>query len=123
MTTAGASIRENGKTFDRSTEKGRANEQALDGIAEAALTAAQHAFGLAKVARMDQLPEKERLNPERVVEDLRHGGKEAFYEADVAAIVERVSGLTQTGDVIVVFSNGGFDNIHARLLEALAAKA
>jgi len=78
---------------------------------------------LAKVARMDQLPEKERLNPERVVEDLRRAGKEAFYEPDVTSIVERLGGLARPGDVVVVFSNGGFDNIHARLLEALAAKA
>ena len=78
---------------------------------------------LARVARMDQLPEKDRLNPEKVVEDLRRAGKEAFYEADTAAIIHRVAGLAGQGDVIVVFSNGGFDNIHAKLLEALQAKA
>ncbi|MBJ7390821.1 MAG: hypothetical protein JHC85_04590, partial [Chthoniobacterales bacterium] len=49
-------------------------------------------------------------------------GKEAFYEADTAAIVSRAVGLAGRGDVIVVFSNGGFDNIHAKLLEALKAK-
>ena len=74
---------------------------------------------LAQVARMDQLPEKERLNPEKVVSDLRQAGKEAFYEPDTAAIISRVAGLAGQGDVIVVFSNGGFDNIHAKLLEAL----
>lgn len=77
---------------------------------------------LAQVARMDQLPEKDRLNPEKVVSDLRHAGKAAFYEADTAAIIHRVAGLAGKGDVIVVFSNGGFDNIHAKLLEALKAK-
>ena len=74
---------------------------------------------LAQVARMEQLPEKERLNPEKVVADLRGAGKEAFYEADTAAIVERVKGLARRGDVVVVFSNGGFDEIHGKLLEAL----
>ncbi len=74
---------------------------------------------LAQVARMDQLPEKDRLNPEKVVDDLRRAGKEAFYEPDTAAIIKRVAGLAGKGDVIVVFSNGGFDDIHAKLLEVL----
>ena len=77
---------------------------------------------LAQVARMDQLPPEERLNPEKVVSDLRHAGKAAFYEADTSAIIHRVAGLAGKGDVIVVFSNGGFDNIHAKLLEVLKAK-
>jgi UDP-N-acetylmuramate: L-alanyl-gamma-D-glutamyl-meso-diaminopimelate ligase len=77
---------------------------------------------LAQVARMEQLPESERLKPEKVVEDLRRAGKEAFYEDDTAAIVERVTGLAAAGDVIAVFSNGGFDNIHTKLLEVLGKR-
>jgi len=77
---------------------------------------------LAQVARMDQLPPDQRLDPEKVVSDLRRAGKEAFYEADTAAIVSRAVGLAGRGDVIVVFSNGGFDNIHSKLLEALEAE-
>ena len=78
---------------------------------------------LAQVARMDQLPPDQRLNPEKVVSDLKAAGKQAFYEPATAAIIDRVSGLAGKGDVIVVFSNGGFDNIHAKLLEALMAKS
>ena len=77
---------------------------------------------LAQVARMEQLPEHDRLNPEKVVDDLKRAGKEAFYEADTGAIVERVKGLAGRGDVVVVFSNGGFDDIHSKLLEALGKK-
>ena len=77
---------------------------------------------LAQVARMDQLPPDQRLNPEKVVSDLKAAGKQAFYELDTAAIINRVTDLAGKGDVIVVFSNGGFDNIHAKLLEALTAK-
>ena len=76
---------------------------------------------LAQVARMDQLPEKERLNPEKVVSDLQSAGKQAFYEPDTASIIDRVSGLAAKGDVIVVFSNGGFDNIHTKLLARLGS--
>ncbi len=78
---------------------------------------------LAKVARIEQLPENERLNPEKVAEDLRQAGKEARYEPEVAAIVERTVKLASSGDVIVVFSNGGFDNIHTKLLDALRTRA
>ena len=56
-------------------------------------------------------------------EHVKAAGKAAFYEPDTAAIIDRVSGLAGKGDVIVVFSNGGFDNIHAKLLEALMAKS
>lgn len=77
---------------------------------------------LARVARMDQLPENERLNPQKVVDDLRAAGKKAFYEAETAAIVERIGELAAAGDTVVVFSNGGFDNIHAKLLDRLGAK-
>jgi UDP-N-acetylmuramate: L-alanyl-gamma-D-glutamyl-meso-diaminopimelate ligase len=76
---------------------------------------------LAQVARMDQLPENERLNPEKVVSDLQHAGRPAFYEADTAAIIDRAAALAGKGDVIVVFSNGGFDNIHAKLLAKLGS--
>lgn len=77
---------------------------------------------LAKVARIEQLPEKERLDPEKVADDLRRAGKEARYEPEVSAIVESVTKMAVPGDVIVVFSNGGFENIHVRLLEALRAR-
>jgi len=74
---------------------------------------------LAKVARLEQIPEGERLHPEQVVADIAATGKPAFYEPDVEQIISRVKGLAKPGDVIAVFSNGGFDNIHARLLAAL----
>jgi UDP-N-acetylmuramate: L-alanyl-gamma-D-glutamyl-meso-diaminopimelate ligase len=77
---------------------------------------------LAKVARLDQLPPEDRLNPEQVVETIRQGGVPAFYEPSVDAIVQRLVPLTQPGDVIVVFSNGGFEGIHQKLLTELALK-
>jgi len=74
---------------------------------------------LAQVARLDQLPEDNRLKPEKVVTDIAASGKPAFYEAGVSEIIDRLRGLAHTGDVIVIFSNGGFDNIHKRLLSEL----
>ena len=85
----------------------------------------EHADGvvMARVAKLEQIPEAERLKPEQVVEDIRATGKPAFYEDGTAAIVERAVELAAPGDMIVVFSNGGFDGIHAKLLSALAAPA
>jgi UDP-N-acetylmuramate: L-alanyl-gamma-D-glutamyl-meso-diaminopimelate ligase len=74
---------------------------------------------IAAVARADQLAEDERLDTDLLMETLRSGGKPAYYEADVDAIVNRLKSEAEDGDVIVVFSNGGFGGIHGKLLNAL----
>jgi UDP-N-acetylmuramate: L-alanyl-gamma-D-glutamyl-meso-diaminopimelate ligase len=76
---------------------------------------------LARVARLDQLPPEDRLDPERVVQTIQAWGIPAFYEPRVEDILQRVKPLAKPGDVIVVFSNGGFEGIHHRLLTELAA--
>ena len=74
---------------------------------------------LSKVARLDQIPEQDRLNPSQVIADIAATGKPAFYEPNVDEIIGRIRPLARSGDVIVVFSNGGFDGIHNRLLKEL----
>ena len=74
---------------------------------------------IAQIARLEQLPETDRLDPERVVADIAATGKPAFYEPTADSIVKRLKPLVQAGDVVVVFSNGGFDGIHQKLLEGL----
>jgi UDP-N-acetylmuramate: L-alanyl-gamma-D-glutamyl-meso-diaminopimelate ligase len=76
---------------------------------------------LARVAKLEQLPLEDRLDPEQVVETIRASGTPAFYEPYVDDILHRMKPLAKPGDVIVVFSNGGFDGIHQRLLTELAA--
>lgn len=75
---------------------------------------------VSRVARLDQLPEAERLNPELVVEAIRASGRPAFYEPDVTHIIERLIPLLRTQDVVTIFSNGGFDGVHGKLLAELA---
>lgn len=59
------------------------------------------------------------LSPRRVRDSvLAHGG-EAYAPESTAAIVELVVDGARPGDRIVVMSNGGFDNIHQRLLDGL----
>lgn len=73
------------------------------------------------MARLEQIPEGERLNPEQVVEDIRKAGVEAHYEDGTDAVLECTAGLARPGDVVIIFSNGGFDGLHGRLLERLGA--
>jgi UDP-N-acetylmuramate: L-alanyl-gamma-D-glutamyl-meso-diaminopimelate ligase len=74
---------------------------------------------ISEVARLDQIPEKERLNPEALVSAISKDGPPAFYEKNADAIVKRIVSMLKPNDVVVVFSNGGFDGIHEKLLGAL----
>ncbi|MEM1059267.1 MAG: UDP-N-acetylmuramate:L-alanyl-gamma-D-glutamyl-meso-diaminopimelate ligase [Verrucomicrobiota bacterium] len=73
---------------------------------------------VAEVARLEQIPEHERLHPEKVMTDLQAKGVEAHYEPDADAIVARLIPLLKSEDVVCVFSNGGFGGIHDKLLAA-----
>jgi UDP-N-acetylmuramate: L-alanyl-gamma-D-glutamyl-meso-diaminopimelate ligase len=81
--------------------------------------AAADAVVVSEVARLELLAEEERLNPSRLMDDLRAAGKDAAYLPGVDSIVSHVAGKAQGGDVICVFSNGGFGGIHGKLLERL----
>lgn len=74
---------------------------------------------IAQIARLEQLAAEDRLDPERVVADIAATGKPAFYEPTANDIVERLKPLAVAGDIVVVFSNGGFDGIHDKLLKQL----
>ncbi|MDQ3118224.1 MAG: UDP-N-acetylmuramate:L-alanyl-gamma-D-glutamyl-meso-diaminopimelate ligase [Verrucomicrobiota bacterium] len=86
----------------------------------AALSLADGVF-ISQVARLEQIAEGERLNPESVVRAIADSGRPAFYELDVAHIVDRIVPLLKPDDVVVVFSNGGFDGIHEKILARLRA--
>ena len=74
---------------------------------------------VAEVARLEQLRPEERLNPEKLMQDLRRTGKPAAYLPTVDAIVDHLATQTRPGDVVCCFSNGGFGGIHARVLSRL----
>src|SRR5215471_9499671 len=74
---------------------------------------------ISQVARLEQIPEDQRLKPERVVAAIAKAGRLAFYEQNAEAIVARIVPMLRPKDVVVVFSNGGFDNIHEKLLARL----
>jgi len=77
---------------------------------------------VSKVARLELIPEAERLNPAKLMEDLKVGGKDTAYLPDVDSIVAHVACKAQGGDVVCVFSNGGFGGIHGKLLDRLGRR-
>src|SRR5216117_2520105 len=76
---------------------------------------------ISQVARLEQIPEAERLNPEAVVEEIKRAGRLAFYEQNADTIIERITPMLRKNDIVTVFSNGGFDGIHEKLLAQLRA--
>jgi UDP-N-acetylmuramate: L-alanyl-gamma-D-glutamyl-meso-diaminopimelate ligase len=68
------------------------------------------------------LPADQRLDPERLIAELRLRGRSAAYLPDVEAIIGHVIAGVRPGDVVCVFSNGGFGGIHARLLARLGER-
>ena len=67
------------------------------------------------------LPEDERLSVEQLVDDLRRLGRHARHIPTVAEIVRTIAAEAREGDLVVCMSNGGFDGIHVKLLDALVA--
>jgi UDP-N-acetylmuramate: L-alanyl-gamma-D-glutamyl-meso-diaminopimelate ligase len=76
---------------------------------------------ISQIARLEQIPESERLNPEAVMKSIGDSGRPAFYEPDADHIVDRLVPQLRENEVVAVFSNGGFGNIHEKLLARLRA--
>jgi UDP-N-acetylmuramate-alanine ligase len=63
-----------------------------------------------------------RFSPEKLMQDLKDLGKDAAYLPEVDAIVAHLANHLQGGDVVRVFSNGGFGGIQVKLLERLGRR-
>ena len=68
------------------------------------------------------LPDDQRLSVPELVSALASRHQRARHLPTTAAIVEAVKADARPGDLVVVMSNGGFDDIHTKLLEALAPR-
>ena len=69
------------------------------------------------------LPDDQRLSAEQLIADLKVQGTDGRYIPKVDDIVPVVAREARDGDLVVIMSNGGFDNIHQKLLDALEARA
>ncbi len=61
----------------------------------------------------------DRFSAGQLAADLAARGIDARSFPDTDAIIEFLVSRARPGDIILVMSNGGFDNIHSRLLDAL----
>jgi UDP-N-acetylmuramate: L-alanyl-gamma-D-glutamyl-meso-diaminopimelate ligase len=78
---------------------------------------------VAPVYQPEKVAADERLTVENVVRaiDRLRGKACARAVSGVPEIARRIGEEAQAGDVILVMSNGGFDNVHQKILQALAA--
>jgi len=65
------------------------------------------------------LPPEDRFDSDRLVEDLQQRGVDALTLDDADAIAQTVGVRAHPHDVIAIFSNGGFDGLHRKLLDLL----
>ena len=87
----------------------------------ASLRLADHVI-LAGVYQQQRIPEAERLHPEDVVRALnQEGSAPAELFPNVEAIVDSIAPRLQSGDVVAILSNGGFDGIYEKLPARLRA--
>ncbi|MCF6187352.1 MAG: UDP-N-acetylmuramate:L-alanyl-gamma-D-glutamyl-meso-diaminopimelate ligase, partial [Desulfobulbaceae bacterium] len=62
------------------------------------------------------VPSSEQFSSARLVQDLRSRHIDAHYFPDTETILEFLVDQARAGDIMAILSNGGFDDIHERLL-------
>jgi UDP-N-acetylmuramate: L-alanyl-gamma-D-glutamyl-meso-diaminopimelate ligase len=77
---------------------------------------------VSQIARLELLQPGERLDPQKLLQDIQADGRVAVYLTDADAIVAHLKKEAAGGDVVCVFSNGGFGGIQEKLLAALGAR-
>ncbi|MCB9477230.1 MAG: UDP-N-acetylmuramate:L-alanyl-gamma-D-glutamyl-meso-diaminopimelate ligase [Deltaproteobacteria bacterium] len=78
---------------------------------------------IAPVYHGDDLSAEERFDPMRLAADLKAQGIEAHATATLDETFAEALDMLQHGDLAAVLSNGGFGDMHRRLLAALAERA
>jgi UDP-N-acetylmuramate: L-alanyl-gamma-D-glutamyl-meso-diaminopimelate ligase len=69
--------------------------------------------------RPEKVPQSERLDLARLIEELRRQGRDAWNLRDAAGIIQKVREAAKPGDFVVIMSNGGFGGIFEKLPAAL----
>lgn len=76
-------------------------------------------IAIAEPTLLHKVPEDMRFSAAQLVADLRRRGQTAHLFPSVADIITFITHEARSGDVVLIMSNGGFDRIHQRLLDAL----
>jgi UDP-N-acetylmuramate: L-alanyl-gamma-D-glutamyl-meso-diaminopimelate ligase len=67
---------------------------------------------------LEAIPEPQRLNAKQVVEDITKRQKEAYFFKGTEDLLDFLTGYCSSGDLVVCMSNGSFDGLPHRLLQA-----
>ena len=81
------------------------------------------ALCLGPVNRAQLLSDEERLDPKDVVAEIRQRGTKAEAFGSAAEIAGYLADKLKSGDVVLAMSNGSFDGLSGRLVEALGKRA
>lgn len=65
---------------------------------------------------VENIPPKDRLDSQRLAEDLRSQGKDAWAFESTDAILQFLMDNIRSGDLVLLMSNGSFDNLGKNLL-------
>lgn len=76
---------------------------------------------IAAIFKSEAIPEAERLDLNRVVDEIGERGKSARIFADADAIVNAIAPELRPNDVVAILSNGGFGGIYEKLPQRLRA--
>ena len=68
---------------------------------------------------VEKIPVEERFSVGQLVSDLGTKGLEARCFADTDSLLTSLLSGSRAGDIVLIMSNGGFDNLHQRLLKAI----
>ncbi|MGD9032083.1 MAG: UDP-N-acetylmuramate:L-alanyl-gamma-D-glutamyl-meso-diaminopimelate ligase [Desulfobacteraceae bacterium] len=68
---------------------------------------------------MEKIPPKERFSSKELVEALKRRGLKALYAPDTNHLLDEIIQQSREGDLILIMSNGPFDNLPQRLLDHL----
>ncbi len=72
---------------------------------------------------LDNIAAQDHFSSARLASDLRKRGLEATSFSTTDTILDRLEQLLKPNDVVAILSNGGFDNIHERLLARLQSNS
>jgi UDP-N-acetylmuramate: L-alanyl-gamma-D-glutamyl-meso-diaminopimelate ligase len=78
---------------------------------------------VAAIFKSDAIPEAERLDLNRVIDEIQKRGKQARILADADAIVNAIAPELRERDVVAILSNGGFGGIYEKLPQRLRGLA
>ncbi len=68
---------------------------------------------------LENIPASDHFSSARLAKDLQAKKEEAWSFKTTEAILDHLKKTVKSGDIIAILSNGGFENIHERLLDIL----